>query len=205
MPVPKRLFGLRGLAADAPKGVPELGPFPSKLWRTHPNHTRPTGPLGGVPAGEMEKIPKNCVETARSLNRQKESADLLTARGYRTHRLLDSTKTPRQFRHTKHSALDHRSSRALHLRATRGLESRAARQARRKRFSSVQTEAPTALSQSTLPSLVLAVRKRIMRRPGKKWPKPYMPGRVHPVAAIRTKNLHLQGGPISKELFIDRT
>ena len=34
LPVPSRLFRLRGaaeLAADAPKGAPELGPFPNKL------------------------------------------------------------------------------------------------------------------------------------------------------------------------------
>ena len=92
LPVPKRLIGVHGLAADAPKGAPELGPYPNKFWRTHPSHTRPSGPLGGVPEGEMEKIPKNCAETARSLNRQKESADILAAQGYRTRRLRDSTK-----------------------------------------------------------------------------------------------------------------
>ena len=94
LPMPKRLIGVRGLAAEAPKGVPELGPFPNKIWRTHFEHTRPTGSLGGLPAGEMEKIPQNCAETARSLMRQKESAELLAARGYKVKHLRDSTRTP---------------------------------------------------------------------------------------------------------------
>jgi hypothetical protein len=95
IPVPSRLFRLRGaaeLAADAPKGAPDLGPFPNKVWRTHFEHTRPTGSLGGVPEGEMEKISKNCAETARSQIRQKESADLLAARAYKVKHLRDSTK-----------------------------------------------------------------------------------------------------------------
>ena len=96
MPVPRRLIGLRGLAADAPKGIPELGPYPNKIWRFHPEHTRPTRPQGSVPRGAPEKLPPKCAETARSIQRQNESADLLASRGYDVERLdqIPNQKSP---------------------------------------------------------------------------------------------------------------
>lgn len=58
LPIPKRLWGLK-VVEEAPKTRPELGGFPSNSWRTHFNHTRPTGQLGARPEGIMEPLEMN--------------------------------------------------------------------------------------------------------------------------------------------------
>ena len=82
LPLPKRLFRLRGLTADAPKGAPELGPYPNRIWRPHPNHTRPSKPPGGKPGGTMEPFEPKDLEKLRSQKRQLESAELMADRGF---------------------------------------------------------------------------------------------------------------------------
>jgi len=101
MPVPSRLFRLRGaaeVAAEVPKGVPELGAYPSKTWRTHPNHTRPSGTPGGKPGGTMEPFEPKDPEKFRAQTRQLESAETMADRGFQTnHRpqsKVDGVKNP---------------------------------------------------------------------------------------------------------------
>lgn len=89
LPVPSRLFRFKGigraaeLAEHAPKTPPNPGPFPMKIWRYHPNHTRPTGSIGGKPGGVMEALEPKNPRKLRAQLRQAEAADLMADQAWR--------------------------------------------------------------------------------------------------------------------------
>jgi hypothetical protein len=76
-------FQITGTASDAPAGRPNPGVYPSERRRIHPQHTRPTGPLGAKPGGKMEPLEPKDPDKYRAQLRQLDSANLLAARGYR--------------------------------------------------------------------------------------------------------------------------
>ena len=53
-----------------------------KVWRHHPNHTRPTGVIGGKPGGVMEPLEYKDPRKLRAQLRQLEAAELMADRGF---------------------------------------------------------------------------------------------------------------------------